>query len=112
MKKVLSKSLLIVAICFLCCLPILMFGGCNPNNDISGAEELDNVKMVSVYQYTKDASYSPYQNKVWVDKQSGRIIFYVSRGYSSNDEKHIVVQKYNFPLERCALIYEDTEKSV
>ena len=111
MEKFLNKSLLVVVICFLCCLPILMFGGCNPNNDVSGAEELDNVKMVSVYQYTKDASYSPYQNKVWVDKNGGRIIFYISRGYSS-DEKHIIVQKYNFPLERCALIYEDTEQSV
>lgn len=90
----------------LCFLPLIMFGGCgsiNTDSTLNGCEKIENVQTVSVYGYSKDYSYSPYNNEVWFDKQRERIIFYI--GKNRENEQYTSFQKYDFPSSRCSLTY-------
>lgn len=107
MGKVKSKLLLVVLAIMLCFMPMFMFGGCD---GVGNAVELNNVATVSVHNYYSGyKSYIPYQNKVWLDKENQRLVFYTGSKDTLTGE-YSNFTKYDIPSIHCTIIYQQTDK--
>lgn len=109
MKEVLKRGLLVVLAIMLCAMPVVAFSGC----DNVEKEKITNVKQVIVSSdfntenssYPRPAiKYTPVDGVVLINYKSQTLEFYAL--YTSYPTE--VFSLYNVPMDKCVIVYNDT----